>query len=99
MFRLSFNRDQGANVAAIGASGIKMEGSPLEVLRDNAANAESDALRIRKGGEIEAESFRRQARNLRQGGRAARQAGDIGAAAGLLQGSVQGYSAYKQAGG
>lgn len=87
-FRLSFKRDQGRNVAAVGASGVRMEGSPLEVLQDNAAMAESDALKIRRGGEIEREGYLRQAKNFRSGGNAAARGAQIAGAANLLSGAA-----------
>lgn len=92
MFRLSFRRDQAANVTSIAASGVKLEGSPLEVLQNNAALAEGDALRIRQGGDINVESYRRQARNFRAGGAAAGRAGEIQGAAILLQGAGSVYN-------
>jgi hypothetical protein len=97
-FRLSFRREQGRNQAAIGASGIKAEGSPLEVLQDNAAMAEQDALRIRRGGQIERDAFMRQAGNYRQAGRAASRAAGIGAAASLLSGAGNVYSTGQKSG-
>lgn len=97
-FRLNFRRDTGRNVAAIGASGVKMEGSPLEVLQDNAVMAEEDALRIRRGGQAEYESYLRQARAYRQGGAAAGRAAGIGAAATVLGGAVNTYQVGRKSG-
>ncbi len=91
MFRLSFKRDQGRNVAAIGASGIKMEGSPLEVLQDNASMAETDAINIRKGGEQERASYMRQAHMFRSGANAEARASQIKGAATLLSGASDTY--------
>ncbi len=97
-FRLSFRRDQSSNVTAIGASGIKMEGSPLEVLQDNAMNAEKDAINIRRGGEMQRESYLRQARSFRQGGAAAANAAQIGGAANFLSGATSMYSTGQKSG-
>lgn len=91
MFRLSFRREQESNIAQIAASGVKLEGSPMEVLRDNAAQAEGDALRIRKYGEIERESYLRQAHAFRVGGKNAQTAGQIGGAAALIGGAKNYY--------
>ncbi len=97
-FRLSFRRDTGSNISAIGASGIKQEGSPLEVLRDNSAMAEQDAINIRRGGEIQRASYLRQARAFRQGGSAAASAAQIGGAANLLSGAASTYGTGQKSG-
>jgi hypothetical protein len=97
-FRLSFKRDQGRNVAAIGASGVKQEGSPLEVLQDNIAGAERDAQNIRRGGEIQRDSYLRQARSFKAGGRAASQAAGIGTASSFLSGASDVYSTGQRSG-
>lgn len=97
-FRLSFRRDQSSNVAAIGASGIKQEGSPLEVLQDNASGAERDANNIRAGGEQSRQSYLRQARGYREGARAAGEAANIQGAATLLSGAVSAYKTGNESG-
>lgn len=97
-FRLSFRRDQARNVAQVGASGIKQEGSPLEVLQDNAAMAEQDYQNIIKGGEQRRASYLRQANMYRSGGNAAARAADIGSAAALLQGAGSTMSAGQKSG-
>lgn len=90
-FRLSFRRDEARNIAAIGASGIKMEGSPLEVLQDNVSGAERDAQNIRAGGAQAREGYIRQARMYRETGKAQAEAADIGSAAALLKGGAGTY--------
>lgn len=70
--------------ASFGASGVAMEGSPLEVMQESAANAELDALSIRHEGEARATAFRNEARLARFGGQTARTAGQIGAVSSLL---------------
>lgn len=97
-FRLSFRRDQARNVAAIGASGIKMEGSPLEVLQDNAAGAERDYQNIKAGGEQQRQSYLRQAQMYREGGKAQAEAADIGSAAALLRGASSTYGTGQKSG-
>ena len=92
-FRLSFRRDNARNVAQIAASGIKMEGSPLEVLQDNASTMERDYQNIKAGGEQQREAYMRQSRMFREGGEAAGRAADIGSAAALLQGAGNTYGA------
>jgi hypothetical protein len=97
-FRLSFRREQASNVTSIAASGVKLEGSPLEVLQDNAAMAEQDALKIRKYGALQAEAFRSEAQGYRMGGSAARRAGNIGGAANLLTGAANTYEVGQKSG-
>lgn len=97
-FRLSFRRDQGRNVAAIGASGVRQEGSPLEVLQDNAAMAEQDAQNIRAGGEQQRSSYLRQAQMFREGGAAAERTGQIMGAATLLKGAGDTYTTGQKSG-
>jgi len=97
-FRLSFRRDQGRNRVAIGASGVKMEGSPLEVLQDNAAMAEQDAINIRRGGERQRSTFLRQASAFRQSGRATARAGRTQGAASLLSGAADTFITGKKSG-
>lgn len=87
-FRFSFRRDQARNVVAVGASGIKQEGSPLDVLQENASLAEKDALNIRAGGDQQRDSYLRQARMYRMGGNAAANAAQIQGASTLLSGAV-----------
>ncbi|MCA9339374.1 MAG: hypothetical protein KDA17_00510 [Candidatus Saccharibacteria bacterium] len=97
-FRVSFRRDTGANIAAIGRSGVKQEGSPLEVLRDNSANAERDAINIRKGGEAERRSYLRQAGGFRSEARGISRAAPIMGAATLLSGGANAYATGKKMG-
>lgn len=97
-FRLAFRMDEAQNRARIGASGVALEGSPLEVLRDNVARAEHDALNIFKAGEYERESFLRQAAGYRLQAGAAGRAGKIAGAAALLGGIASTISTGRQAG-
>lgn len=87
-FRLSFRRDQAADVAAVSASGVKLEGSPLEVLRENAAAAEQDAQRIRRSGDRQRDSFRRQASGFRFGAQSIERAGRSAQAGAVLGGAA-----------
>jgi hypothetical protein len=97
-FRLSFRRDQERNVTAISASGIKQEGSPLEVLQDNASAAEHDYQNIIRGGAQQRDSYLRQARMYREGGAAGARAADINSAASLLSGAAKTYTTGKESG-
>ncbi len=97
-FKVSFRRDTGSNLAAIGASGVKREGSPLEVLQDNAASAERDVINIRRGGEAQRDSYLRQANIYRQTGNAQSNATQISGAANLLSGAAGTYSTASKSG-
>lgn len=98
MFRLSFKRENARNVTAIASSGIKMEGSPLEVLQDNAAMAEQDAINIRRGGEQQRDSYIRQAGMYRAGANASARAAQISGAASVLQGASNTYDTGRRSG-
>jgi hypothetical protein len=86
--RLS-RRAQGSAVANVGASGITLEGSPLDVLEDSAMEEELDALTIRYNGEIGAMTYESEAAMARSGAAAARTAGYYGAASSLLSGAAK----------
>jgi hypothetical protein len=50
----------GATVVAYGASGVRMEGTPLDVLADSASNAERDRQNILYQGQIRAAGYQNQ---------------------------------------
>lgn len=83
-FRISVRKEAGANRTAVASSGIKLEGSPLAVLRENSRNAEQDAIAIRMGGDLARDTFLADARFSRAQGRSARRAARLGSAATLL---------------
>ena len=74
----------GSMQADYGASGVNMEGSPMEVLASSAAAAELDALNVRYGGESRARNFMNEATVMRFQGATAKSAGYYGAASTLL---------------
>jgi hypothetical protein len=65
--------------AAIGASGLALEGSPLLALEDTAAEAELDALSIRYAANLAGVRSSAQAARDRAAGRAAQQQGRLDA--------------------
>jgi hypothetical protein len=87
-----FQQEQGARTAGFGASGVDVNsGSALDILADNAAVAALDAKMIRHNADMEAYSYREQARKQRVGAmqernkaRWAVQAAEIQKQAGLL---------------
>lgn len=80
-------RQLGQMRAAYGASGVTMEGSPLDILAQSAKDAELDALNIRYGGELKAQGLESEAVLERYRGKSAQRAGYMGAATGLLSGA------------
>lgn len=89
MRREQLDRVQAAARAAIGKSGSDFSGSALDLMAQNAASAELDALAIRYGGEVRATGLENQAALDRFQGNQARVGGYFGAGAKLLQGAFQ----------
>jgi hypothetical protein len=73
--------DMRANYAA---SGVTLEGSPLDVLEESAASAEMDALTIRRGGEIREMAYLNEAKFERYKARYQRSSAQLGAASQLI---------------
>ena len=88
-FRASARKQIASMTAGYAASGVTMEGSPTEVLQESIANAEADALQIRRGGEIRSQAFRDEAASSRSRGRAAERLGTINSTASLFSGAVR----------
>lgn len=82
-------RRLGAIRAGFGASGISLEGTPLDVLEDSAAEAELDALTIEHQGALEAAGFSSSAALSRTRARSAKQAGFVKAGTALLTGGTE----------
>lgn len=79
----------GANRAAIGASGVTVDGSALDLLEANAMQEELDALMIRWNGETAAGDMEANARLQRAAGRSARISSFAGAGSALLLGGAK----------
>lgn len=73
--------------AAVAASGLDLEGSPLLVMEETAAEGELDALLIRHSGSVQAAQAQSQAAADRMAGRAAQARGYASGAATLLTGA------------
>lgn len=86
--RLQSRYQIGGERAAIGASGVKAEGSPLEVLQNSVSNAELDALTIRHQSQLKAWSYEQGAAASQMEGRAAQSQAGFGAAGSLLSGGA-----------
>jgi hypothetical protein len=76
-----------AQRAAVGASGVGLEGSSLLALEESAQALEKDALAIRYSGSVAAARARSQAAADRVSARAAKTAGMWGAGKSLLSGA------------
>ena len=85
----------GRQRALYGKSGVTLEGSPLLMMAETAAEGELDALMIERGGRTQAQGYRSEAILSRMKGGAAKRAGYYGAGSTLLTGAARGYSAYK----
>lgn len=59
-------REASENVTRVAKSGVRLEGSPLEVLANNAALVEAEALRARQAGLLANKLFRMQAHEARK---------------------------------
>lgn len=77
--------------AQYGASGVKMEGSPMDVLEESARLAEQDALNVRYQGELQAKAYEDEANMELYKGSIAKKASYLNAASSLLTGGSQAY--------
>ena len=66
--RAQAKQQLGAIRAGVSKSGATMEGTPLAVLSESAANAEIDALNIRYSGQREAALYEARGRNAKTAG-------------------------------
>lgn len=90
--RLETRRRLGAIRAAAGANNVGLEGSPLDILEDQAATGELDALTIQHEGEIEARGFDNSATLNRSRAKNARRAGFTSAGSALLLGTTKAFA-------
>lgn len=83
-FKLTIKRQMGDMRANIGASGLTLDGSALDVLEDSAAQADLDARTIVHQGELKAYGFERDAQMQMAQGNSAVRGSYYGAAASIL---------------
>lgn len=97
-FRIASRKRLGTARAAIGASGITLDGSALDTLEQNARMMEQDAISIRTGSEMRATGLEADARLQSMYGESAKRGSYYGAAADLLGGAtdVGAYRAMKR---
>ena len=86
---------QGQARANAGASGLQFTGSPLDVIAQNAENAELDSLAIRDGGTLRSNAYQAQAAGDRAAADAAELGGFVGAGTAVLTGTYKGLQAQK----
>ena len=84
-------RTRGQNIATIGASGVRMEGSPLEFLVNNAEQAEMEQRLIGYQGALAQLAKRREASQLRYQALVRRVTGQRAVVAGEQQAGLQEY--------
>lgn len=80
----------GAARAAYGAAGVSLEGSPLDVLEQSAAEAEMDKMNILYKGELQAMGYEDTAALNRSRAKDAQTAGIFGAGKAVLTGAQSG---------
>ena len=85
--RDKIRRLKSSQIASYAKSGVKLEGSPLEVLADTAAQADLDEMIIKHGGQVEANAYERKGMFARRAGKSAETAGYIKAGSSLLAGA------------
>jgi hypothetical protein len=81
-------KQRGGLRAAVGASGITLEGSALDVLEESSYQAERDVQRRKYQGELQARGFQNDAALYGAQSRAARTTGFLGAASSVLLGAA-----------
>ena len=89
-------RLQARQRASYAKAGVLMEGSPLEVLADSAAQADLDEMIIEHGGQARASAYEREGMFMRQYGKSQQTAGYIKAGSSLLSGAYKAYSGYQE---
>lgn len=83
--------------ATVGASGVRLEGSPLEVLAETASEIERDALMTRYAGKVEEKKYMAQSALLKTQGKYAKKAGNLSALTTLISGAgALGFYGYAQ---
>lgn len=91
-------KTQGAMTAGYAASGVTMEGTPLDIMEQSAAEAKLDELNIKYNADLESLGYQSEARLNKMRASSARTGGFLSAGASLLSGGLKtanAYSAYK----
>jgi len=93
--RRRVGRFKGRQQALFAKAGVQLEGSPLLVMEETAAEAELEALAIRRGGEIKASRFMAEAGLRQYTGKQKKRTAYIRAGASLLTGAGETYLMYR----
>lgn len=93
-FRLQSRKQLGDMRASYAASGVELEGSPMDVLQESAERMEVDALKIREQGNYAETAYLRDAEISRSRGDRGQESGYL-SAAGALAGGAGKYLSYK----
>lgn len=97
--RLENRRQMATLRASYGASGLELDGSPLDVLEDTATEQAYDVAKIRYQGRMKAEGYREQAALFKLESKSAKTAGYISAGAQLISGIQTGLRDWGGGGG
>jgi uncharacterized protein involved in type VI secretion and phage assembly len=89
--RIEAQKLQARQRARYAKAGVKFEGTPLMVMEESQAEAEEEALMIRRQGEVAAQRYWSQGRIARKQGKIARRTGYLMAGATLLTGAAKDY--------
>lgn len=92
-------RQLGSIRAAYGASGLMLDGSPLDVLEDTAVEQAYDVSKIRYQGAMKAEGYSEQAALFKLEAKSAKTAGWIGAGSAIIGGLQTGLRDWGGSGG
>lgn len=93
-FRVQTRKELGSMRTGYGASGVTIDGAPMDVLEDAAYIAELDALTIRQKGRQQSLAYQNEARLQKLQGSAARTNSYFGAASSVLAAGSKMYSAW-----
>ena len=83
-------REASENVTRVAKSGVRLEGSPLEVLSENASKVEAQALRARQAGLLAEAMFKQQEQGFQQASTMALVGGLLGGASSVAGGLAGG---------
>lgn len=86
-FRRQGEKFKAEQRATVGASGVRLEGSPLEVLAETASEIERDALMMRYAGRVQEQKYQMESKQFKTQAKYARKAGTLKAVSTLLSGA------------
>lgn len=78
------NRLLGSQIATIGASGVDLSGSPLDLLAETVRESKIEEENVRRTGEAQARGYEYQASSMKMQAQGVKQAGNTAFAGGLI---------------